>query len=52
MDVPAAVVLPALNLSAGVEVLNNVLLVLTLCDTVRSPLRVSTATVPVELIPL
>jgi len=38
--VPAAVVLPALNLRAGVVVLDDVLLVLTLCETVRSPLRV------------
>ena len=49
---PAAVKAAALSFNAGAEVSADVLLVATFCETVRSPLLVVTATVPVELIPL
>ena len=52
VTVPAAVRVPALRSSAGALPLLELLVVMTLWDTVRSPVRVLTDTVLVELMPL
>ncbi len=49
---PAAVNAPALSFKAGDEGVAEVLLVVTFCNTVRSPLFVVTDTVSVDEIPL
>ena len=51
VTVPAAVRVPALKSMAGALPLLEVLVVETFCETVRLPVRVDTATVPVESMP-